>query len=115
MTKITNKTVAMLTNPTSVDGQMTPLFDRIISLSSKYNATVQCFFAPEHGLRGDQQAGEGDADYIDPETGIQVYSLYGVRKAPLDSQLKGIDIFIYDIQDVGARYYTYIWTLTYAI
>ena len=105
----------MLTNPTSVDGYMRPLFDRIIAQKHIYNITIKCFFAPEHGLRGDQQAGSGDQDYIDAVTGIQVYSLYGVRKAPTDDQLRGIDILIYDIQDVGARYYTYIWTLTYTI
>jgi len=66
MEKIRGKTVAMLTNPTSVDGKMQPLFDRIITLSSSYNVKFKCFFAPEHGLRGDQQAGEGDEDYIDP-------------------------------------------------
>lgn len=57
MQKITGKTVAILTNPTSVNGKMEPLFDKIISLSSSYNVTFKCFFAPEHGLRGDQQAG----------------------------------------------------------
>lgn len=55
----------MLTNPTSVDGNMNLLFDRIISQKDKYNITIKCFFAPEHGLRGDQQAGSGDQDYID--------------------------------------------------
>lgn len=105
----------MLTNPTSVDGKMMPLFDRIISQSKSYNVSFICFFSPEHGLRGDQQGGQGDEDYIDPNTGRQVYSLYGVRKAPTDLQLKNIDYLIYDIQDVGARYYTYIWTLTYTI
>ena len=66
MEKIRGKTVAMLTNPTSVDGKMQPLFDKIISLSPSYNVKFKCFFAPEHGLRGDQQAGSGDEDYIDP-------------------------------------------------
>jgi uncharacterized protein YbbC (DUF1343 family) len=66
MLKIQGKTVAMLTNPTSVDGRMQPLFDRILSQSREYNVTFKCFFAPEHGLRGDQQAGDGDEDYIDP-------------------------------------------------
>jgi uncharacterized protein YbbC (DUF1343 family) len=64
--KIRNKTVAMLTNPTSVDGKMQPLFDRILSQRAVYNITFKCFFAPEHGLRGDQQAGDGDDDYVDP-------------------------------------------------
>lgn len=115
MAAIKGKTVAMLTNPTSVDNHMLPLFQRILPLAPLYNVTLQCFFAPEHGLRGDRQDGRGDEDYIDPSTGIQVYSLYGVRKAPTDVQLKGIDTLIYDIQDVGARYYTFMWTLTYAI
>lgn len=64
--KIKGKTVAMLTNPTSVDGKMQPLFDRILSQRTAFNITFKCFFAPEHGLRGDQQAGDGDSDYIDP-------------------------------------------------
>jgi uncharacterized protein YbbC (DUF1343 family) len=115
LTKLTNRTIAMLTNPTSVDGDMIPIFERIVSQKTKYNITFKCFFAPEHGLRGDRQDGLGDDDYIDPETGIQVYSLYGIRKAPTNAQLKGVDIFIYDIQDVGARFYTFMWTLTYAI
>lgn len=55
----------MLTNPTSTDGNMRPLFDRIIQESSAYNVTIKCFFAPEHGLRGDRQDGAGDDDYID--------------------------------------------------
>ena len=113
--KCRGKTVAMLTNPTSTDGTMRPIFERIIQKSSQYNMNLKCFFAPEHGLRGDQQDGRGDEDYIDKQTGIQVYSLYGTRKAPLPSQLEGVDILIYDIQDVGARYYTFMWTLTYTI
>ena len=115
MSVLKNKRVAMLTNPTSVDGSMQPLFDRIISLSKDNNVTFKCFFAPEHGLRGDRQDGKGDDDYIDPITGIQVYSLYGVRKAPTNAQLKDVDVLVYDIQDVGARYYTFMWTLTYTI
>ncbi len=54
-------------------------------------------------------------DYIDEETGIQVYSLYGVRKAPAPDELVGVDMLLYDIQDVGCRFYTFIWTLTYSI
>lgn len=113
--KCRNKKIGMLTNPTSTDGEMRPLFDRILEKSTEYNITFKCFFAPEHGLRGDRQDGRGDEDYIDKETGIIVYSLYGVRVSPTTAQLNGIDILIYDIQDVGARYYTYIWSLTYTI
>ena len=63
--KIANKKIAMLTNPTSVDQNMNPLFDRIIEVKSQFNITFKCFFAPEHGLRGDRQDGKGDDDYID--------------------------------------------------
>jgi uncharacterized protein YbbC (DUF1343 family) len=112
---VTNKTIAILTNPTSIDSTMRPLFERILDNSKKYNITVKCFFAPEHGLRGDRQDGAGDVDYIDEETGIQVYSLYGVRKAPAADELVGVDMLLYDIQDVGCRFYTFIWTLTYSI
>jgi uncharacterized protein YbbC (DUF1343 family) len=83
--KARNKCVVMLTNPTSVDGKMEPLFKRLLAQKTAYNITLKAFFAPEHGLRGDQQAGDGDEDYVDLETGIQVYSLYGVRKAPTDA------------------------------
>ena len=63
--KISNKTIAMLTNPTSVDSNMRPLFDRLLQYKEVYNITIKCFFAPEHGLRGDRQDGRGDDDYID--------------------------------------------------
>jgi uncharacterized protein YbbC (DUF1343 family) len=115
LTVVSNKTIAILTNPTSIDSTMRPLFERILNNSKKYNITVKCFFAPEHGLRGDRQDGAGDVDYIDEETGIQVYSLYGVRKAPTPDELSGVDMLLYDIQDVGCRFYTFIWTLTYSI
>lgn len=64
--KARNKRIVMLTNPTSVDGKMVPLFDRLLAQKNAYNITFKAFFAPEHGLRGDQQAGDGDEDYIDP-------------------------------------------------
>lgn len=64
--KARNKCIVMLTNPTSVDGKMEPLFDRLLAQKNAYNITLKAFFAPEHGLRGDQQAGDGDEDYVDP-------------------------------------------------
>lgn len=60
MQNLKGKSVAMLTNPTSVDGRMKPLFERILEMSSTYSVTLKCFFAPEHGLRGDHQDGVGD-------------------------------------------------------
>lgn len=115
LSKVKDKTIGILTNPTSVDSRLGLMFERLLLQKDAYNITIKCFFAPEHGLRGDRQAGAGDDDYVDGETGITVYSLYGVRKAPTSDQLRGLDLLLYDIQDVGTRYYTYIWTLTYTI
>lgn len=72
---------------------------------------VAAIFAPEHGIRGDSPAGGSIADSIDEETGIRVFSLYGKITKPTPEMLKGIDVLIYDIQDVGARFYTFISTL----
>lgn len=98
-----------------MDGAMKPIFERLLEKKVEYNLRIKYFFAPEHGLRGDRQDGEGDKDYIDKDTGIWVYSLYGARKAPEPSLLLGVDYLLYDIQDVGCRFYTFIWTLTYTI
>ena len=73
------------------------------------------FFAPEHGIRGDQQGGVEIEDYVDDLTGLMVYSLYGKNRAPTDEQLRGVDALLFDVQDVGARFYTFVWTMTYAM
>jgi uncharacterized protein YbbC (DUF1343 family) len=72
-------------------------------------------FAPEHGFRGDQEAGKEIVDGIDQKTGIKVISLYGSLKKPTDEDLAGIEVMIYDIQDVGVRFYTYISTMSYVM
>jgi uncharacterized protein YbbC (DUF1343 family) len=109
---IEGKRVALLTNPTGVDGELNLIADRIEAASP---GAVVAFFAPEHGLRGDRQAGAGVDDYVDPITGIPVYSLYRVRSAPEEEHLEGVDVLIFDIQDVGARIYTYVCTMTRAM
>lgn len=77
--------------------------------------TVKKVFAPEHGFRGKADAGETIVDGIDTKTGIPIVSLYGKNKKPSQQQLKGIDIVVFDIQDVGARFYTYISSLHYVM
>jgi len=72
-------------------------------------------FGPEHGVRGNSPAGEKIIDSIDPQTGVPVYSLYGKNRKPTEEMLNGIDLLIFDIQDVGARFYTYISTLFYMV
>lgn len=76
---------------------------------------ITSLFSPEHGIRGDIDAGKHIPDSVDPITGIKIVSLYGDIKKPTKEMMEDIDFLIYDIQDVGARYYTYISTLYYAI
>lgn len=87
------------------------LVDSLVSLG----VNVQKVFAPEHGFRGTADAGEVIKDGKDPKTGLPVLSLYGDNKKPSAEQLKGLDVLIFDIQDVGARFYTYISTLHYVM
>jgi uncharacterized protein YbbC (DUF1343 family) len=104
--------VGLLTNPTAVDGQYNLLADR---LHADPDVTVVCFFAPEHGLRDDRQAGVKIDDYVDEATGLPVYSVYGARRAPEPEHLAKLDALVCDMQDVGARFYTRIWTMTRAM
>ncbi|HUH27387.1 DUF1343 domain-containing protein [Gelidibacter sp.] len=89
----------------------THLVDSLISL----NINVKKVFSPEHGFRGTADAGEKIQDGLDPKTGLPIISLYGDNKKPKPEQLKGLDILIFDIQDVGVRFYTYISTLHYVM
>ena len=77
--------------------------------------TVSAFFGPEHGFRADLPDGEKSGDGVDQATGVPVFSLYGKRKEPTDEQLKDVDLFVFDIPDVGVRFYTYAWTMTHAM
>ncbi len=79
------------------------------------NISVTKVFAPEHGFRGTADAGETIKDGIDTKTGLPIISLYGKNKKPTAQQLEGLDMMIFDIQDVGARFYTYISTLHYVM
>ena len=79
------------------------------------NIDIQSIFAPEHGFRGTADAGENVKDQIDPITGIQIISLHGINKKPKVEQLNGIEIMIFDLQDVGVRFFTYLSTLHYVM
>ena len=102
------KRVALLTNPSGVDRQMRSTID---ILASAPNVNLVRLFGPEHGVRGEAYAGESTSDFKDPATGIQVYSLYGKYRQPTPAMLEGVDVVVYDIQDVGTRSYTFISTL----
>ena len=105
-----NKNVAIVGNQSSLIDSV-HLVDTLKSL--KIN--IQCVFAPEHGFRGQAEAGESVYSGKDAKTGIKVVSLYGSNKKPRPEQLKNIDIVIFDLQDVGTRFYTYISTLQYVM
>ena len=105
---ISGSNIAIVGNQTS-NINNTHLVDTLLSLNIK----VIKVFAPEHGFRGEADAGAKVQDTIDIKTGIPIFSIYGKNKKPSPEQLKDIDIIIFDIQDVGARFYTYISTLHY--
>ncbi len=109
---LNGKRIGIVANQTSVifkKDTNTHLVDSLIAL----NVDVKKVFAPEHGFRGTVDAGEVVKDGIDTKTGLPIISLYGKNKKPSQEQLKDIDILIFDIQDVGVRFYTYISTLHY--
>jgi uncharacterized protein YbbC (DUF1343 family) len=104
------KRIGMVVNQTSIIGR-TPSVDSLIELG----ANVVRIFGPEHGFRGNASNGAKVADSVDPKTGVPVISLYGKYKKPAKEHLADIDLLIYDIQDVGARFYTYINTLDHVM
>lgn len=108
---LTNKKVGIVTNPTGIVENKKHLVDFL--LEKKIN--LQKIYAPEHGFRGIADAGEMIKDGKDSKTNLPIISLYGNNKKPKPEQLANIDVMIFDIQDVGARFYTYISTLHYVM
>lgn len=103
-----SKRVGLVTNPTGVDNSLVSDIDILHNAS---NVKLVALFGPEHGVRGSAHAGEKVTGNSDPRTGLPVYSLYGKTRIPTDEMLKGIDVLVYDIQDIGCRSFTYISTL----
>lgn len=104
------KRLGLITNHTGVDHTLKSSID---ILDDSMNLRV--LFGPEHGVRGNLEAGVHASDGIDERTGLKVFSLYGTNRAPSEEMLKEIDVLCFDIQDVGARFYTYLWTMVYAM
>ncbi len=102
--------IGLLTTPTGMDKKFKATIDR---LNERYH--LRALFAPEHGIRGDQQAGAAIENQKDKKTGLPVYSLYGSHKAPSSRQLADLDVFVVDLQDVGARFYTYLYSMYYVM
>ena len=106
LSDLSGKNVGLVMNPTARVGS-THVLDTLLALS----APIKALFAPEHGFRGQAGAGERIVDGIDSESGLPVFSLYGKTKKPTSQMLDGVDLLIFDMQDVGVRFYTYISTL----
>lgn len=105
---IQGKRVGLITNASGRDRHGTSTIDLLFHTPG---VRLTALFGPEHGLRGAAQAGEKVASTTDSATGVPIYSLYGQTNAPTPEMLRDIDVLLYDIQDVGARVYTYEWTM----
>jgi uncharacterized protein YbbC (DUF1343 family) len=106
------KRVGLITNPTGVDRQLRATIDILFAAKG---VTLVALYGPEHGVRGDYAAGDIVDFYTDPQTKLPVYSLYGKTRKPTPDMLNGVDILVYDIQDIGCRSYTYISTMGLAM
>ena len=102
------KRVGLVTNPSGVDRHLNSTVDILFNAPG---VNLVALYGPEHGVRGDVYAGDKVADSKDEATGLPVYSLYGATRKPTPEMLEGIDVMVYDIQDVGVRSYTFISTL----
>ena len=102
------KKVGLVTNPSGVDRNLRSTIDILFEAPQ---VKLVALYGPEHGVRGDVYAGGKVTDYKDPTTGLPVYSIYGKYRKPSPAMLKGIDVMVYDIQDVGSRSYTFISTM----
>ena len=102
------RSVGLVTNPSGVDRHLNSTIDILFNAPG---VELVALYGPEHGVRGDVYAGGKVSDTIDSATGLPVYSLYGSTRKPAPEMLEGIDVMVYDIQDVGARSYTFISTL----
>src|SRR3954463_7342297 len=105
---IKGKRVGLLTNHSGKDRHGTSTIDLLFHAPG---VKLTALFGPEHGIRGEAKAGEKISSSVDSATGVKVYSLFGDVQVPTPEMLADIDVLVYDIQDVGARVYTYEWTL----
>ena len=110
--ELQGKRVGLITNPTGIDRNLRSAIDILFNAK---NVRLTALYSPEHGIRGEFTAGESVSSVSDQVTGLPVYSLYGKTRKPTPEMLKGIDVLVYDIQDIGSRSYTFISTLGLAM
>lgn len=106
------KRIGLITNMTGVNKGLVPTIDLFYEHPEIDLTTL---YAPEHGIRGDAKEGEKIDSSIDKHTGIPVISLYGENRKPSAHMLENVDVLVFDLQDLGSRYYTYIYTMAYAM
>lgn len=109
---LAGRCVGIITNQTGVTSRLVNIVDAV---KANRNICLKAIYSPEHGLRGDRAAGAYVSSYIDERTGLPVYSLYGPQKHPTSQMLDGVEVLLFDIQDVGARPYTFVSTMAYAM
>lgn len=107
---LAGKRVGLLVNQTSLIGEQ-----HLVDVLLAHNVNIVAIFAPEHGFRGDHDAGATVSSSSDSKTGLPLWSLYGANKQPSATQMQQLDVVIFDIQDVGVRYYTYISSMHYML
>lgn len=104
--------VGLLTNPSAVNRKLESTYSILLTEPS---VNVVALFGPEHGFMGSAPAGEQVASGFDPRSGLPVHSLYGDMLRPTEEMLREIDVIVCDVQDIGARYYTYVWTISHVL
>ena len=106
------RSIGIITNQSGVTAELQSVVDAVKRHGS---IDLRAIYAPEHGFRGDRNAGAAIASYVDSQTHLPVYGLYGASRHPSAAMLEGVDVLAFDIQDVGSRAYTYISTMAYAM
>lgn len=113
--QLKGKRVAVVANQTSIVVNRNASYTHLVDTLLSKGITIQKVFAPEHGFRGMADAGEKVKDGVDERSGLPIISLYGTNRKPSAEQLQDVDLLLFDIQDVGVRFYTYIATLQYVM
>lgn len=109
---VRERRVGLITNHTGLDRTGRSSIDR---LAEHPDVDLVALYSPEHGIEGRAEAGESVASRSDTRTGLPIHSLYGETRRPTEAMLEGVDVLLFDLQDIGARYYTYVYTMAYAM
>jgi len=113
---VQGRRVGLITNQTGLIGSVGFRVESTAdALDREAEVDLVALFAPEHGIRGEAEAGVAVEDAVDEATGVPVYSLYGGTREPSAEVLENLDVLLFDIQDIGTRYYTYVWTMSLAM